>query len=60
MCGVVVPLAMPHHPQDEWRQSKGLGVGRQVEACEFLNNGFLDARHEVARRDSVQHRKAMW
>ena len=60
VCGVVVPLTVPHHPQDERRQSKGLVAGPQVEACaEFLNNRFLDACHEVARRDGVQHRKAM-
>ena len=60
MCGVVVPLAMPHRPQDERRQSKGLGAGSQVEACaELLNNRFLDACHKVAGRDGVQHRKAM-
>ena len=60
MCGVVVPLAVPHHPQDEGRQSEGLGAGPQVEACaESLNNRFLDACHEVTRRDGVQHRQAM-
>jgi hypothetical protein len=48
LSGVVVPVAMPHRPQDERRQSKGLGAGPQVEACaEFLNDRFLDACHEV-------------
>ena len=60
VCGVVVSLAEPHHPQDERRQSKGLVAGPQVETrAKLLNNRFLDACHEVARRDGVKHGKAM-
>ena len=57
---VVVPLVMPRHPQDEGRQSERLGTGRQVEAlAEFLNNRFLETRHQVARCDGVQHGETM-
>jgi hypothetical protein len=60
MCGVVVPLAMPHDSQDERRQSQGLGARLQVKVfAKSLNDRFLNARHQIARRHGVQYRKAV-
>ena len=54
MCRVIIPLTMPHHPQDEGRQSQGLGARPQIQVfAEFLNDRFLDAGHQVARRHRV-------
>ena len=52
---------MPDHSQGKGRESERFGAGAQIEpSAKALYYGFLDTRHQIARRYSVQYRKAVW
>ena len=47
---IVVPLAMPHHSQDERRQAKRLRAGAEIQPfSKPVDHRFLNTAHQVAR-----------
>ncbi len=55
---IVLPMAMPDHPQDERRQAEGFGARDQVESlAKTVDDGLLNTRNEVAQRHGIEDGK---